>query len=597
MGVLFSDEVRADSEVGTGPKPTPASEIIFRIKTSLLQTRRIFQNIFSGDIQQYSKGEMLRNETVIAESKSKLWSNNQGAELKLEAGKVHNLRMALRRLNGVEIPAGRVFSFWSQVGLPVRWKGYARGRELREGCIIPSVGGGLCQLSNALYDAALSAGFKILERHAHSKVIPGSLAEVGRDATVFWNYVDLRFKSNNPFRIEILMTSDELIVRLKSEKIRRTALPVRAAKLITPADDLQSCASCNVQSCFKHIERKKGASGFERSAYLVDEYWPELDEYISDHKSDKDILGLPINGKKFNKQNYAWSASGFQKVSESRLTTIIRAIESRNLSPQGATRQKALLRNDERLASSFAPLLGMDVTHVTVMQNLLPFLWNEGYLGGRTFDVLMTRLPLADLHKRLDRARQLHAESETLTDFRAAEWLVRAESEALKYARKIVTPHTDIAALFKEKAVVMDWLIPGAKREPIKGNKVLFPASTLGRKGAYEMREAARALNLDLVLIGSQLEGTDFWRGVPISCRRFDERWLDEIGLVVLPAFIEHKPRRLLEAVAHKVPVIASTACGLGNVAGVVNVPAGDAQSLFDEIQRWFLNAQEANAA
>ena len=214
---------------------------------------------------------------------------------------------------------------------------------------------------------------------------------------------------------------------------------------------------------------------------------------------------MPINGKKFNKPNYAWSADGFQKVSESRLTTIVRAVESRNLSPQGAARQKALLRNDERLAISFAPLLGVDVTHVTVMQNLLPFLWNEGYLGGRTFDVLMTRLPLADLHKRLDRARELHTESETLGDFRADEWLVRAEGEALKYARKIVTPHTEIAALFKEKAVVIDWRIPEVKRAPIKGNKVLFPASTLGRKGAYEMREAARALKLDLVLTGPQL--------------------------------------------------------------------------------------------
>ncbi len=111
MGVLFSDKVRADSEVGTGPKPTPASEIIFRIKSSLLQARRILQNIFSGDVQQYCKGELLGNETVIAESKSKLWSNNQSAEIQLEAGKVHNLRMAIRRLNGVEIPAGRVFQF------------------------------------------------------------------------------------------------------------------------------------------------------------------------------------------------------------------------------------------------------------------------------------------------------------------------------------------------------------------------------------------------------------------------------------------------------------------------------------------------------
>ena len=33
--------------------------------------------------------------------------------------------------------------------------------------------------------------------------------------------------------------------------------------------------------------------------------------------------------------------------------------------------------------------------HVTLTQNLLPFLWRSGVLGGRTFDVLMTRLPLA----------------------------------------------------------------------------------------------------------------------------------------------------------------------------------------------------------
>ena len=72
---------------------------------------------------------------------------------------------------------------------------------------------------------------------------------------------------------------------------------------------------------------------------------------------------------------------------------------------------------------------------------------------------------------------------------------------------------------------------------------------------------------------------------------------MDEIGLVVLPAFIENKPRRLLEAVAHKIPVIASVACGLGNVTGVVNVQIGDVQALLNEIQRWLLNSQEANAA
>jgi vancomycin resistance protein YoaR len=89
-----------------------------------------------------------------------------------------------------------------------------RGRELRQGCLIPTVGGGLCQLSNALYDCALKAGLTIEERHAHTQVVPGSLAEIGRDATVFWNYVDLRFRSEHGFVLRVDLTPLELIVQL-----------------------------------------------------------------------------------------------------------------------------------------------------------------------------------------------------------------------------------------------------------------------------------------------------------------------------------------------------------------------------------------------
>jgi len=67
----------------------------------------------------------------------------------------------------------------AHVGARRALRGFVAGRELREGCVIPSLGGGLCQLSNALYDAALKAGVEIVERHAHSQVIPASLAEVG----------------------------------------------------------------------------------------------------------------------------------------------------------------------------------------------------------------------------------------------------------------------------------------------------------------------------------------------------------------------------------------------------------------------------------
>jgi hypothetical protein len=46
--------------------------------------------------------------------------------------------------------------------------------------------------------------------------------------------------------------------------------------------------------------------------------------------------------------------------------------------------------------------------------------------------------------------------------------------------------------------------------------------------------------------------------------------------LVVLPAFVENRPRRLLEMLASGVPVIATPACGLGPREGLTLVPTGD---------------------
>lgn len=433
--------------------PTFSDAIIFRLKATLLQLKRTAQNPRRNGTTRFPVNDRPSNEPVIAESRTPLWSDGADAEKYLLAGKVHNLRLALRRLNGVEIPAGRVFSFWAQLGRASRWKGYVAGRELREGCIIPSIGGGLCQLSNALYDAALSAGFEIVERHAHTRVVPGSLAEVGRDATVFWNYVDLRFKSSSGFRIEAMMDANVLVVRFRSNTSHGSSQ--KRIRINADSSAPQSCITCDAYDCFRHVERK--ATAFGRSAYLVDEYYPEFDSYLLETRRENDLLAIPLDGKKYGKANYAWTTGGFRHVRQSAMVTLLRAYQSRKLAAQGPARQRALLEYSERLATSYSRLLKYDITHITVSQNLLPFLWRDGHLGGRTFDVLMTAMPVARLHERLDAAFALHPESKTLADFRADEWLARAESEALQSARRIITPHSEIAALYKEKARLLDW--------------------------------------------------------------------------------------------------------------------------------------------
>lgn len=195
--------------------PTFFDQVVFQAKASVFRVARGVRELGPSKCKKWPLQPCDEAGGLLAESRSVLWDlSAPHAERVLQAGKVQNLRLAARKLDGCRVPGGQCFSFWRQVGWPGRMRGYVRGRELRQGCLVPAVAGGLCQLSNALYDAALLAGFSIHERHAHSQVVAGSLAEKGRDATIFWNYVDLRFSSEQPFRIGIAMTEDELIVQL-----------------------------------------------------------------------------------------------------------------------------------------------------------------------------------------------------------------------------------------------------------------------------------------------------------------------------------------------------------------------------------------------
>jgi hypothetical protein len=231
-------------------------------------------------------------------------------------------------------------------------------------------------------------------------------------------------------------------------------------------------------------------------------------------------------------------------------------------------------------------LLTPDVTRVVAAQSLLPFLWCEGHLGGREVEVLMTRLPMGELHARLDHALAAHPERSTLGDFRAPRELVEAETEALAYSSRIITPHAEIARVYADKAMTLEWRQPPVRpsvRPAPASRRIAFPGPTVARKGAYELREAARALDLEIVLLGSELEGAGFWDGV--KSRKFDpagggDRWFEQVAVVVQPAIAEDGPRHLLMALAAGVPVIATSACGLAPQARLTIVPAGDLGTL-----------------
>jgi vancomycin resistance protein VanW len=187
---------------------------IFTAKARVFQLRRGLLNVFDSRIRRHPAGRHTPG-PALSEVVTPLYSGSDPGERLLQLGKVQNLRIAARAMDGLRLGAEEVFSFWAQVGRPSRARGFVEGRELRQGCLIPTVGGGLCQLSNSLYRAARHSGCEILERHGHTAPVPDSPFPPGEDATVFWNYVDLRFRAPRPLTLRVHLSRSDLLVRLE----------------------------------------------------------------------------------------------------------------------------------------------------------------------------------------------------------------------------------------------------------------------------------------------------------------------------------------------------------------------------------------------
>ena len=193
----------------------PADALLFDTKAGLLRARRSLTNALDRQVRRHPILPAAAG-APIAEVVTALYTDADPNERALQLGKVQNLRIGARALDGAVLDAGAIFSFWAQVGRPTRARGFVEGRELRQGCIIPTIAGGLCQLSNSLYRAARHGGCEIVERHGHTAAISGSPFPPGEDATVFWNYVDLRFRVPQKVVVRARLSHSDLIVRLEA---------------------------------------------------------------------------------------------------------------------------------------------------------------------------------------------------------------------------------------------------------------------------------------------------------------------------------------------------------------------------------------------
>ncbi len=136
------------------------------------------------------------------------------------AGRIHNIELAAKNLNGLLVAPGETFSFNNGVG-PIDYAhGFTSAYIISKGRTVLGEGGGVCQVSTTLFRAMLDSGLPVISRTAHAYRVSyyEQKYPVGFDATVYQPTVDLKFKNDTQnyvlIQSEVIPKESKLIFRL-----------------------------------------------------------------------------------------------------------------------------------------------------------------------------------------------------------------------------------------------------------------------------------------------------------------------------------------------------------------------------------------------
>jgi vancomycin resistance protein YoaR len=137
------------------------------------------------------------------------------------ANRIHNVQLVSRLIDRKLIPPGAQFSFNRTTGERTSEKGFLEAPVIINGELQTGLGGGVCQVSTTVFNAAYEAGLPIDSRTNHALYIDHY--PQGRDATVNYPDVDLRFRNDTKkwLLLRTFVGSSSLTVNLYGSPIGR----------------------------------------------------------------------------------------------------------------------------------------------------------------------------------------------------------------------------------------------------------------------------------------------------------------------------------------------------------------------------------------
>ena len=199
-----------------------------------------------------------------------------------DRGRCENIAIAAELIDGATVQPYGEFSFNKTVGRRTQEAGFRQAKIIVNGEYVLGVGGGVCQVSTTLYNAALKSGLEVLEYHPHSLLI--SYVAPSRDAMVS-SECDLQLYNAHAFPVcltaEVFSGGVRVSVYGKNEGDRYEMISHTLGEIPPPApiikhgekEEIIRSPKNGVRSEL-YLERYRGGVLLFRKRIRVDEYRP-----------------------------------------------------------------------------------------------------------------------------------------------------------------------------------------------------------------------------------------------------------------------------------------------------------------------------------
>jgi vancomycin resistance protein YoaR len=212
-----------------------------------------------------------------------------------DANRIHNVRLVSRLIDKTLIAPGEEYSFNRTTGERTADKGFLEAPVIINGELQTGLGGGVCQVSTTVFNAAYEAGLKITARANHALYI--SHYPTGRDATVNYPDLDLRFVNDTGgwLLLRTFVGGSSLYVGLYGTPVDRRVETVTAPLRVTGPAPIRRISDPSLAAGHVIVEESgqpARATSVRRRVYDADGDLLHEDVWYSSYRAEKKVVRI-----------------------------------------------------------------------------------------------------------------------------------------------------------------------------------------------------------------------------------------------------------------------------------------------------------------